>query len=119
EGEIGAWEIASGCRDMLAAWVLNLFAMWVGLWLAPGAMWRAFARGRHSRNLYGEPWGDTLLDESVGEARRRLALEADAPRATLSDALGFASWSLAALALALISSAPLALLVWAIAAALR
>ena len=35
EGEIGAWEIASGCRDMIAAWVLNLYAMWIGLWIAP------------------------------------------------------------------------------------
>jgi len=119
EGEIGAWEIASGCRDMVAAWVLNLYAMWVGLWLAPRAMWRAFARGSHSKNLYGEPWGDALLDQSVGEARRRLALEVAAPRATLADALRFASWSAAALALAAVSSAPLVLLVWAIAAAVR
>jgi hypothetical protein len=119
EGEIGAWEIASGCRDMIAAWLLNLYAMWVGLWIAPRAIWQAFARGRHSRNLYGEPWGDALLDASVGETRRRLALERAAPRATLGDAFGFASWSFAALALAVLSSTPLALLVWAIAAALR
>jgi len=119
EGEIGAWEIASGCRDMVAAWILNLYAMWVGLWLAPRSMWRAFARGRHSRNLYGEVWSDALLEQSVGDARRCLALEAEAPRATFADALGFASWSLAALALAVASSAPLVLLVWAIAAAVR
>jgi len=119
EGEIGAWEIASGCRDLIAAWVLNLYAMWIGLWVAPRAVWRAFARGRHTRNLYAEPWGEALLEESVGEMRRRLALESEAPRATLGDALGFAAWSAAALGLALLSSAPLALLVWAIAAAIR
>jgi hypothetical protein len=119
EGQIGAWEIASGCRDKIAAWVLNLYAMWVGLWIAPRAMWRAFARGRHSQNLYGDPWSEELLDQSVGDTRRRLALEREAPRATIGDALGFASWSVAALALALLSSAPLALLVWAIGAALR
>src|SRR6266850_2081776 len=45
EGEIGAWEIASGCRDLIAAWVLNLYAMWIGLWISPRAMWQAFARG--------------------------------------------------------------------------
>ena len=119
EAEIGAWEVASGCRDLFAAWVLNLYAMQIGLWVAPRAVWRAFARGRHSRNLYGEEWGETLLDESVGEMRRRLALEREAPRATLADAVGFVSWSAAAVALALLSSAPLALLVWAIAAAVR
>jgi hypothetical protein len=119
EGQIGAWEIASGCRDMVAAWVLNLYAMWVGLWISPSAMWQAFARGRHSQNLYGEPWSEALLDLSVGDTRRRLALEREAPRATVRDALGFASWSAAALALAVLSSAPLALLVWAILAAIR
>jgi hypothetical protein len=104
---------------MIAAWVLNLYAMWVGLWSSPRAMWQAFARGRHSQNLYGDPWSEALLDQSVGDTRRRLALERAAPRATLGDALGFASWSFAALALAVLSSAPLALLVWAIAAAVR
>ena len=119
EGEIGAWEIASGCRDMIAAWVLNLYAMWIGLWLSPRAMWRAFARGRHSQNLYGEPWSDALLDASVGETRRRLSLERATPRTTLADALGFASWSAVAVALPLVSSAPLALLVFAIVTALH
>ena len=70
EAEIGAWEIASGCRDLIAAWLLNLYAMQVGLWVAPRAVWRAFARGRHSRNLYAEPWSETLLDESVGARGR-------------------------------------------------
>jgi hypothetical protein len=119
EGQIGAWEIASGCRDMIAAWVLNLYAMWIGLWISPRAIWQAFARGRHSRNLYGEPWSEALLDQSVGETRRSLALERETPRATLVDALGFATWSFAALALAALSSVPLALLVWAVAAAVR
>lgn len=119
EGQIGAWEIASGCRDMIAAWVLNLYAMWIGLWISPRAMWQAFARGRHSQNLYGDPWSEALLDQSVGDTRRRLALESAAPRATVGDALGFASWSVAAVALAVVSSAPLALLVWAIIALVR
>jgi hypothetical protein len=119
ESQIGAWEIASGCRDMIAAWLLNLYAMWIGLWISPRAMWQAFARGRHSQNLYGDPWSEALLDQSVGDTRRRLALERAAPRATVGDALGFASWSVAAVALAVVSSAPLALLVWAIIALVR
>jgi hypothetical protein len=82
-------------------------------------MWQAFARGRHSRNLYAEPWSEALLDQSVGDTRRSLALERETPRATLRDALGFTGWSVAALALAALSSVPLALLIWAIAAAAR
>jgi len=39
EAEIGAWEVASGCADHLAAWVLNLGAMLVGLLFAPVSVW--------------------------------------------------------------------------------
>jgi hypothetical protein len=116
EAEIGAWEIASGCRDLIAAWVLNLYAMQIGLWISPRSVWRAFARGRHSRNLYAEPWSEALLEESVGAMRRRLALESGPPRATLADQLRFAGWSTAAVTLAVASGLPLWLLIWAIGA---
>ena len=114
EGEIGAWEVASGCRDLVAAWLLNLYAMQLALWFAPAAVWRAFVRGRHSRNLYGEPWSEALLAESVGAMRGRLALAQAPPAASLRDRLSFASWSAAALALAFATGAPLWLLVFAI-----
>ena len=116
EAEIGAWEVASGCRDLFAAWVLNLYAMQIGLWVAPRAVWRAFARGRHSRNLYAEPWSDALLDESVGAMRRRLALDREPQRPSRSDRLHFAVWSAAAVALALAGAAPLWGIAWAIGA---
>src|SRR5262245_5862442 len=115
EGEIGAWEVASGCRDLLAAWVLNLYAMQLALWFAPRAVFRAFVRGRHSGNLYGEPWSEKLLDESVGAMRRRLALDAAPASASPADCISFATWSGVALALAFATGAPLWLLVWAIA----
>jgi len=107
EAEIGAWEIATGCRDLVAAWVLNLYAMWVGLWIAPRTVWRAFLRGRHTRNLYAEPFGDALLDESVGAMRRRLALDAPLPAPTAGDRLRFAGWCAVAALLALATGAPL------------
>ena len=50
EAEIGAWELASGCLRWPAATVLNLFALALGIVLAPGRMARAWARGRHTRN---------------------------------------------------------------------
>jgi len=114
EAEIGAWEVATGCRDLLAAWVLNLYAMQLGLWFAPRTVWRAFARGRHSRNLYAEPWSESLLDETVGAMRGRLALASAAPPATAADRFRFCAWSAAALALAIASGAPLWLLAYAI-----
>ncbi len=44
EAEIGAWEIASGCADHGAAWVLNLLALPIGLVRVPRATFRAFPR---------------------------------------------------------------------------
>jgi len=74
EGEIAAWELASGCRDHWAAWFLNLGAALIGLATAPRAVWRAARRGLRSRNLYGGEWSDGLLDRTVGELRRELGL---------------------------------------------
>jgi ubiquinone biosynthesis protein Coq4 len=76
EGEIAAWELASGCRDHWAAWVLNSWAALIGLLIAPRAIARAFRRGRASRNLYDRDWDDALLERGVGELRRELGLDA-------------------------------------------
>ena len=76
EGEIAAWELASGCRDHWAAWVLNFWAALIGLVIAPRAIGRAFRRGRASRNLYDREWNDALLERGVGELRRELGLDA-------------------------------------------
>jgi len=76
EGEIAAWELASGCRDHWAAWLLNLSAAAIGGVIAPRATWRAFRRGRRSRNLYDREWDDAILEGTVGELRRELGLDA-------------------------------------------
>lgn len=75
EAEIGAWELASGCRSYLAAWVLNGLALAYGLLLWPRHMRAAWVRGRSSQNLYREGWSDALLDETVAGLRTRLRLE--------------------------------------------
>jgi hypothetical protein len=111
EAEIAAWEIATGCADHSAAWILNLGAMAIGLAIAPRATFRAFRRGRRTRNLYREAFGDHLLDETVGAMRRRLALDATAPEPSASDALAFGAWSVAALATFTLAVAPVAGLV--------
>jgi hypothetical protein len=75
ESLIGAWELGSHCRDHSAAWVLNASAASFGLVLDPAGLWRAFVRGRRSRNLYDRPWDDAVLDRTVGELRRDLAVD--------------------------------------------
>jgi hypothetical protein len=107
EAEIGAWEIASGCADHVAAWILNLYAMAIGLWIAPGAVWRAFVRGRRTRNLYRDEWSEALLDTRVGSLRSRLGLDAarSVRGATPGDVLAFTGWSIAAVGLQLATTA--------------
>lgn len=74
EAEIAAWEIASGCRSYVAAWLLNGLALAYGLLLWPRRMGAAWRRGRRSRNLYHEGWSEGLLDETLGGLRERLGL---------------------------------------------
>ena len=87
EAEIGAWELASGCLRWPAATVLNFFALAMGLVIAPARMFRAWARGRHTRNLYKEDGIDHLLPREVHEVRSTLGLDAPAPRTRLRDVL--------------------------------
>lgn len=106
EAEIGAWEVASGCADHGAAWILNLYAMSIGLAIAPRAVWRAFLRGRRTRNLYRAPWSEDLLEGKVGELRERLGLQGESgAAATSGERLVFAGWSAVALALQLATTA--------------
>lgn len=96
EGEIAAFEIASGCADHYAAWYLNLSAFAIGLLLAPGAMLRAFRRGSRAKNLYRSTFDDSLLATTVGSMRRRLGLDIDQGPATAADLARFLAWSGAA-----------------------
>jgi hypothetical protein len=93
EAEIGAWEIASGCGRYWAAWVLNFGALAFGLAAAPRRTHRAFVRGRHSTNLYRGEFRESLLDETVGELRRRLGLADPIPSASPRDHAAFVAWS--------------------------
>lgn len=74
ESEIAAWELASGCSQFPAAWVLNSLALPVGVLRDSERMQRAFARGCRTRNLYSEPFTDNLLTERLGALRERLGM---------------------------------------------
>ena len=112
EAEIGAWEIASGCADHTAAWILNLYAMALGLCFAPRAVYRAFVRGRHSRNCYYESYDDELLDQKIGPLRQRLGLRGAEIVPRPADRLAFVGWSMTGLMLQVISGLPIYALLW-------
>lgn len=116
ECEIGAWELASGCRDFGAAWLLNLGALGLGVLMDGARMRRAFVRGRNTRNLYGHAFDDALLGQRVAETRAALGLDAPVPEATPADRRAFLGHG--ALGLLLLAAqvglalAPLAALLW-------
>ncbi len=85
EAEIAAWEIGGSCTTYWAAWLLNFTAFCYGWLCLPRRVFRAFVRGRRTRNLYHEGWRDALLDETIDRMRRRLDLVQTTPRARLSD----------------------------------
>jgi hypothetical protein len=106
EFEIAAWEVGSGCRDLAAAWFLNLSGMFAGLFLSPRRIFRAFVRGRNTRNLYGHTFDDALLDARVGEKRAELGLDREVPAATPADVLRFLVFVMAGLPLMVLMGIP-------------
>jgi hypothetical protein len=93
EAEIAAWEIGGGCGPYGWAWLLNLGAFAVGLFLAPRRVFRAFVRGRRARNLYHGGFADAPLGGvTVGALRARLGVHQEATRAHSPDIIAFAAW---------------------------
>ncbi|MCA9712633.1 MAG: hypothetical protein KDK70_42790 [Myxococcales bacterium] len=100
EAEIGAWELGSGLGRHTVGYVLDLLTLAWSPPVAPRRVWRAFVRGRHSRNFYRAPLplDPALLERDVDDVRRSLDLDGPAPRANARDALAFAGWWALALA---------------------
>lgn len=98
EGEIGAWELSSGCKRYWAAWVLNLSAVGLGFWVSPARCLRAVARGRRSRNLYDKGFEDAMLDRTVGELKRDLSTDQPETAVGWRDVMAYAGLLLGAVA---------------------
>jgi hypothetical protein len=88
ETEIAAWELGGGCGRHWPAWTLNLGAAAIGLLIAPRRVYRAFVRGRHSRNLYRGTSPREVLSRPLADLRRTVAPNAD-PLPTMLDRLAF------------------------------
>jgi hypothetical protein len=117
ETEIAAWELASGCRGWVAAWVLNLGTLGLGMVISPRRVARAWARGRRTGNLYGEAGVDRVLPRRVDDVRTELGLDAPAPPVRARDAAAVAAVGLPMLAvLAAVVTAPVVGLAFAISA---
>ncbi|MDP4263587.1 MAG: hypothetical protein Q8941_13755 [Bacteroidota bacterium] len=76
ETEIGAWEIASGCRHYWVAFALDLHAMMIGILFNPVGVYRAFIKGRRTRNLYRDAFSDKqLMDTPLVEIQKYMLLD--------------------------------------------
>ncbi|MCA1564771.1 MAG: ubiquinone biosynthesis protein COQ4 [Acidobacteria bacterium] len=122
EAEIGAWEVATGCAAHYQGWLLNLLAFAIGLLLNPRGVYRAFMRGRQSRNLYRATFSEELLARKVGDVRRELGLDKTPAPPAPADQKAFIFWSLVSAgvfagtwAMALLPLAVLGLLVFVLA----
>jgi hypothetical protein len=91
EAEIGAWEIASGCGSFAWAWALNMAAIPIGLVLSPRRLFRAWVRGRRSRNFYRgrTEIDDALLARPVRNVRAELGLDVPIEEPTIADVASF------------------------------
>ena len=75
ETEISAWEIASGCRHYWVAWVLDMQAVMMGMLFNPAGVYRAFVKGRRTKNLYRDVFTDEqLMDMSLFVIKENMLL---------------------------------------------
>lgn len=74
EAEIGAWEIASGCGKYYSAWILNSGSLLYGVFLCPRKVYKAFKRGRKSKNLYHVYVYEEVLPRIVKDMRKELGI---------------------------------------------
>jgi hypothetical protein len=115
EFEISAWELAAGCKDFHAAWVLNLSGLAGGLFRAPVRTFRAFVRGRHERTSYGMEY-EALLSRGVEDLRRELGISDVVHPGRPGDVLRFALLAATGLVVGLLLMAvllsPITLVLW-------
>ncbi len=93
EAEIGAYEIATGCKRYWAAWFFNIGGFLFGLVIAPRRMFRAFVRARDCTNFYGVP-AERVGAMTLAAARAELGLNQPLRAATRRDWPAFLLWTL-------------------------
>ncbi len=76
ECEISAWEIASGCRNYWAAFLINTSGVLLGCLINPHKIIQAYARGRRTKNFYHNLYSEEkVLNTPLAELRGWLLLD--------------------------------------------
>jgi len=74
EGEMAAWELASGTPRPFIAFALDFLAVAAMVFRAPRRLFVAFHKGTAAKNFYGRDY-DTLLNFKIRDARSALKRE--------------------------------------------
>ena len=75
ETEISAWELSTGCTNNWVAFTINTYGMMLGVLFNIKGLWKAWSRGKRTRNLYHEKYKEAdLLNQSVEEIKKELGL---------------------------------------------
>lgn len=100
EMEIAGWEVASGCGRYWFAWFINLVMFALGLLVCPGALFRAFVRGRRiATSMYcRRETQSTLAEMTVTGLRASIGLDRYPVTPLPADRGAFALWAGAAVA---------------------
>jgi hypothetical protein len=98
EAEIAAWEISTGCGGYIAAWVLDIWGMAMGLCFFPRATYRAFIRGQRSRNLYHHTHTrEQAVSMTIEALQKELLLDTPPHSPSAKEMFAFIGWSLISL----------------------
>lgn len=95
ETEISAWEIGSSCKNYWAAWFLDLSGFMMGILFNASGVFRAFIKGRNSKNLYyDELTNEQAKSMTLAELTEFIQLpkENEQLKVTLIDVLFFSWW---------------------------
>ena len=75
ETEISSWELSTGCNHNWFAYGINTLGMITGIPFNPIGIWKAWKRGKHTRNLYNEKYQEeVLMNQKVSDLRLELGL---------------------------------------------
>jgi hypothetical protein len=93
EAELAAWEFGVGlsAARYWEVWLVNAYAVFIGLLVCPRKVFRAYLRGCASSTLYGRPLTPALMNERLEVIRARLGLKDPAALPTLTRKLRFAA----------------------------
>jgi hypothetical protein len=106
EIEISTWELSTGCTNNWVAFTLNSYAMAIGFIFNLKGIWKAWLRGKNTRNLYNAGYSKRqLMNKTMTDLKKELGfLDEDIRNeGSFSILLSFVSFLVLSLIISIIS----------------